>query len=77
MDLATAPRGELVDLIYNQERKIELLEEAIIELQEKLKQKEGGDDSPKNYPHLLKPMLKRKKVKMVKENKESMDFPGS
>jgi len=61
-DLSALSKGELITIIFKQAREIEILKEEIIELQEKLKQKDSGDDSAKYLP-LLRPILQKKTKK--------------
>src|SRR6266567_1923380 len=60
-DLTSLSRGELVDLLYQQAREIEILKEMLVVLQEKLEQKDSGDDSSKPLPSFVKPNIKKKK----------------
>lgn len=76
MDFATTPRGELVDIIYKQQREIEILKEVVAGLQEKLKQREPGDDSSKTFPGFVKTNVKKKKRKRLKRN-ASQAFQGN
>lgn len=59
-DLSTLSKGELIRLIYKQAGEIEALKETIIELQEKLKQKDSGDDSSR-LPSFVKLNVTEKK----------------
>jgi len=68
MDFATAPRGELVALIYQQQTEIEILKGRIIELEEKFKKRDGGDDNAKTQSFVVKANIKKKKRK--KERKK-------
>ncbi len=61
MDFATAPRGELVTLIYQQQTEIEILKGRIIELEEKFKKRDGSDDNAKTQSFVFKANIKRKK----------------
>lgn len=60
-DLSSLSRGELIKIIYQQASEIDILKQAIIELQEKLKQKDSGDDSSKKLPSFVKFNVKKKK----------------
>lgn len=61
--VATAPRGELIRLIYHQQTEIEILKGVIAQLQEKLKQKDAGDDTAKTVPGFVKANVKKRKKK--------------
>ncbi len=54
-DLSALSQGELITLIFKQQREIDTIKEVIIELQEKLKQKPGGDDGSVTLPSWVKP----------------------
>jgi len=69
-DLSTLSKGELITIIYQQAREIEILKEQIIELQEKLKQRAGGDDSSKTIPIFVKANVKKKKRKKERLQRE-------
>ena len=71
-DLSALSKGELVKVIYQQASEIEILKEALIELQEKLKQKYSGDDSTK-LPGFVKLNVKKKKKQALRK-KRSHDF---
>lgn len=58
VDLSNLSRGELIDLLYQQAREIEILKEMLVTLQEK--QKDSGD-GPKPPPSFVKPNVKKKK----------------
>lgn len=60
-DLAALSKGELITIIYQQAREIEILKEKIIELQEKLGQKGEGGNSPKSIPSWVKANVKKKR----------------
>lgn len=60
-DLSILSRGELIKIIYQQSSEIEILKGVLIELQEKIKQKDSGDDSSKNLPSFVKLNVKKKK----------------
>ena len=60
-DLSTLSKGELITIILQQAREIELLKGTVIELQEKMKQKEGGDDLSKTIPSFVKANVKKKR----------------
>ena len=60
-------KGELITIIFKQAGEIETLKEVIVELQEKIKQKDSGDDSSKLKPSWVKAnVLKKKKAKSRK-----------
>lgn len=63
MDYATAPRGELVRLIYEQQAQLEILKGIIAQLQEQLKQRDPSDDTAKTVPGFVKANVKKKKRK--------------
>lgn len=69
-DLSVLSRGELLKIIYQQASEIEILKGALIELQEKIKQKDSGDDSSKNLPSFVKLNVKKKKKRVEKKNRE-------
>ncbi len=60
-DVSALSRGELIKIIYQQASEIEILKGAIIELQEKLQQKDSGDDSSTKLPSFVKLNVKKKK----------------
>ncbi len=60
-DYSALSKGELITIIFKQAREIETLKEIIIELQEKMKQKNSGDDSSKPVPSFVKANVKKKK----------------
>jgi transposase len=60
-DLSTFSKGELITIIFKQAREIEILKETIIELQEKMNQKNSGNDSSKTIPAFVKANIKKKK----------------
>src|SRR6266446_8213751 len=66
MDVNSAPRGELVRLIYEMADKITLLEGEIARLKEKLHEKGKTDGSSTNIPSFVKANKKKKKVKKRK-----------
>ncbi len=69
MNYATAPRGELVSLIFHQQQEIAILKGVVAELQEKLQQKDPHDDtSGKSIPGFVK--TKIKKIKKLKAKKK-------
>lgn len=79
-DLSALPRGELIKIIYQQASEIEVLKEAIIELQEKLQQKNPEDDASKKLPSFVKLNVKKEKKKTPRKNREhgfgrSLDAP--
>lgn len=63
MDINSAPRGELVRLIYEMADKIQLLEGEIARLKERLHEKGKKDDGSVSTPSFVKPNTKKKKVK--------------
>ncbi len=67
MDFATAHRGELITLIYQQQTEIEILKGRIVDLEEKFKNREGGDDNAKKLPFFVKANIKKKKKKERKK----------
>lgn len=69
-DLSALSKGELIQLIYKQAGEIETLKEVIIELQEKLKQKAGEDDSSKSLPSFIKLNVKKSKSKGQRKQRE-------
>lgn len=66
MDINSAPRGELVRLIYEMADKIALLEGELARLKEKLHEK-GKDTQSLNTPSFVKANKKNKKVKERKK----------
>lgn len=60
-DYSALSKGELITIIFKQAGEIEILKEAIIQLQEKIKQKDSGDDSSKTLPSFVKLNVKKKK----------------
>ena len=69
-DLSVLPRGELVELLYQQTREIEILKEMLVVLQEKLEQKDSGDGSSKPLPSFVKANVKKKKKKAQRKQRE-------
>lgn len=69
MDYATAPRGELVRIIYEQQAQLGILQGIIAQLQEQLKQKDPHDDSAKTVPGFVKANVKKKKRKKEKKQR--------
>lgn len=69
-DLASLPQGELIRIIYSQQSEIEGLKQVIIELQEKMKQQDSGDDSSKTIPSFVKANVKQKKRKSKRKLRE-------
>lgn len=67
-DLLTAPRGELLKLIYELIEKNQVLRVRITELEEKLKEKEEVNQ-PK-VPLFVKPSVKKKKGKELRAKRE-------
>ena len=66
MDINSAPRAELVRLIYEMADKIQLLEGEIARLKEKLHEK-GKVDTSSQPPSFVKANAKKKKVKKRKQ----------
>lgn len=62
MDINSAPRGELVRLIYEMADKIQLLEGEIARLKEQLHEKGKDDGSSSNIPSFVKANKKKKKT---------------
>jgi len=60
-DLSALSKDELITLIHKLVREIDTLKEVIVELQEKLKAKDSGDDSSKTLPSFVKLNVKKKK----------------
>src|ERR1700722_7123951 len=69
-DTSTLSRGELVDLLYEQAREIEILKEMLVVLQEKLEQKDSGDGSGKPLPSFVKANVKKKKRQAKRKQRE-------
>src|SRR5438477_12888233 len=69
-DLSNLSRGELVDLLYQQVREIEILKEMLVVLQEKLEQKDSGDGPGKILPSFVKANVKKKKKKAKRKQRE-------
>lgn len=69
MDYATAPRGELVRIIYEQQAQLGILQGIIAQLQEQLKQKDPRDDSAKTVPGFVKANVKKKKRKKARKQR--------
>jgi hypothetical protein len=69
-DLSALPTGELVKIIYQQASEIEILKGALIELQEKLQQKDSSEDSSKKIPLFVKSNVKKKKKKTLRKKRE-------
>ena len=69
-DISDLPRGELVRIIYQQASEIEILKGALIDLQEKLHQKDLDGDSSKRLPSFVKLNVKRKKKKTRRKNRQ-------
>lgn len=65
-DLSNLSRGELVDLLYQQAREIEILKEMLVTLQEK--QKDSEDSKPP--PSFVKSNVKKKKKKAKRKQRE-------
>ena len=66
-DYSAFSKGELITIILKQAREIELLKETIIELQEKMKHQDPGDDSSKTLPDFV--LLNVKKSKHTGQRK--------
>lgn len=62
MDLNTAPRAELVALVYELTDRVFLLEGEIARLKELLHQKGTGDGPAKNLPDFIKANVKKKRA---------------
>lgn len=69
-DLSALSRGELIKIIYQQATDIEILKQTLIDLQEKMKQKDQGDDSSKAIPSFVKANVKKKKRKKKTKQRE-------
>jgi len=69
-DLSALSRGELIKIIYQQASEIGILKEAMIELQEKLQQKNSGDDSSKKLPSFVKLNVRKKKKETSRKTRE-------
>src|SRR5947207_5300074 len=69
-DLSKLSRGELVDLVYQQAREIEILKEMMVVLQEQLEQKNSGNGPSKPLPPFVKPNVKKKKKKAKRKQRE-------
>lgn len=61
MDITTAPRGELIRLIFEMADKIQLLEGEVARLKEQLHQK-GGEKDATALPSFVKPNKQKKKT---------------
>lgn len=61
LDLSTAPRGELIRLIYKLIDENQILKESIIDLKEQMNQKD--DKGGKSIPEFVKANVKKKKAK--------------
>src|SRR3989338_171510 len=74
MDFATAPRGELVKLIYQQQERIDVLGTELARLQELLKQRGIGGNQPSNWkkpnPEFVKTNVKKTKKKKKRMGRE-------
>lgn len=71
MDINTAPRGELIALIYQLTDKVELLNGEIARLRELLQQKGIDNGQTKNLPAFVKANVKKKKSEPRKNRDES------
>src|SRR5882762_7308340 len=69
-DTSSLSRGELVDLLYEQGREIEILKEMLVVLQEKLEQRDSGDGSGKPLPSFVKANVKKKKRQAKRKQRE-------
>jgi transposase len=69
-DLSKLSRGELIDLLYQQAREIEILKEMMVALQEKLEQKDTGNGPSKPLPSFVKPNVKKKKRQAKRKRRE-------
>ncbi|SRR5258708_6025381 len=69
-DISNLSRGDLVDILYQQAREIEILKEMLVVLQEKLEQKNSGDESSKPLPSFVKPNVKKSKKKAKRKQRE-------
>lgn len=65
MDLVTAPRSELIRIIYEQQDKIAALEAQIVELRSRLTNQ--GPKDKTNLPSWVKPNVKTKSKKEKKK----------
>lgn len=70
MDLTTAPRGELIALIYELTDKVEILEAEVARLKNLLHPK-GDDKELKNLPAFVKPNVKQKKARERKKREQT------
>lgn len=69
-DLSSLSKGELITIIHQLAREIDTLKEVIVELQEKLTQKNQGDDNSKTLPSFVKANLKKKKMMAQRKQRE-------
>lgn len=67
MDINSAPRSELVKLIYEMADKVHLLEGEVARLKEQLKQKGDGNGPSTSLPSFVKPNTKKKKLTKRKQ----------
>lgn len=78
-DLSALSKGELITIIFNQAREIEILKEKIIELQEKLGQKGERESPSKSTPLWVKANIKKKRGSTRKQREHgfgrSLDTP--
>lgn len=72
-DLSALSKGELIDIIYQQTREIEILKEMLVELQEKRGQKDSDNGHSKPLPSFVKANVKKKK-KQVKRKARAQGF---
>lgn len=70
MDLSTAPRGELITLIYELSDKVQILEAEIARLKEQLHQK-GKPGLQNKLPDFVKPNVKKKSLQPRKNRSTS------
>lgn len=69
-DLSAMSRGELVQLLYEQAREIEILKEMLTQLQGKLEEKDSGEGSGEALPSFVKANIKKKKKKTARKQRE-------
>lgn len=71
MDVTTAPRGELLRLVYELLDKVEALEAENAHLRERLCQKQTGSGPTNQLPSFVKPNTPKKKTKSRKQRDQS------
>jgi hypothetical protein len=71
MDINTAPRGELVRLIYEMADKIQLLEGEVARLKDKLNNKDQSSKDSLNPPSFVKANRKNNKKKVRKKREQA------